>query len=476
MGHLRPLLAALATLILVSIRRFSTVPPRASHLGGAASTATVLSAHPLWNPRVRRHECAVLQPWRKDNYSAVLAAVFSMSSAEVESFCRVLYQLNLQSGWRWRRNPKLEKCAFFFFFKEGESVIMQGTCKSKTSISMPILQGWADLPDDLLHSVFALLSSPCDLVAFTATCPRWRAAFWSAKSTLRTTLFRPLAIRSCASSGDDPETWELFDPAKPTICLHRVTPPSFLEEMVFECCSYGHAIFSNDAPAFIDTSFAIVDVFTGTIVSPPPCPFSNFISCCALTAPLDCPNSSHLLVGISSSLFAWRVGSNSWSQYPCSPISSSLEQFVSFKGQVFALEYPQLYTVHLEPQLSMEEVQVVWSVEMAEPELCEPWLVVCDDMLLLLASSTGEAFRLDLSSQPAMWVKMDGEKMKEWAFFFDEKKVYQARPPLSCKNPQRWGGVGTDEYYASSFAPCQGTCTGLMPSWVQPRMLLSSDD
>ncbi|KAF0895828.1 hypothetical protein E2562_016561 [Oryza meyeriana var. granulata] len=67
-------------------------------------------------------------------------------------------------------------------------------CKtSNTPISRSGTQGWADLPDDLLQSVLALLSSPCDLVAFTATCPRWRAFFMSEKSTLRM-FFRPLGI------------------------------------------------------------------------------------------------------------------------------------------------------------------------------------------------------------------------------------------------------------------------------------------
>uniref|UniRef100_A0A0E0A460 F-box domain-containing protein n=1 Tax=Oryza glumipatula TaxID=40148 RepID=A0A0E0A460_9ORYZ len=325
---------------------------------------------------------------------------------------------------------------------------MENTCKriSNTPNSMPVLQGWADLPDDLLQCVLALLSSPSDLAAFIATCPNWHAAFRSAKSTLRTTLFRPLAIRSCASSGDDPVVWELFDPAKPTICIHRVTPPDFLAGMDYECCSYGHAIFSGNAPSLKDTTFAIVDVFTGTSVSPPPCPFFTFVNSCALTAPLDYHN-SHFLVEAKHSLFAWRVGSDHWSQCSCPPNSKALEQFVPFKGQLYALEYQQLYTVKLEPQLSLEEVQVVWSVEMSEPDLCEPSLVVCDDMLILLAASIGEAFRLDLSSQPAMWVKMEEEELKEWAFFFDEKReAFRPRPPLSCKNPQRWGGIGYDSY------------------------------
>lgn len=354
---------------------------------------------------------------------------------------------------------------------------MENTCKriSNTPNSMPVLQGWADLPDDLLQCVLALLSSPSDLAAFIATCPNWHAAFRSAKSTLRTTLFRPLAIRCCASSGDDPVVWELFDPAKPTICIHRVTPPDFLAGMDYECCSYGHAIFSGNAPSLKDTTFAIVDVFTGTSVSPPPCPFFTFVNSCALTAPLDYHN-SHFLVEAKHSLFAWRVGSDHWSQCSCPPNSKALEQFVPFKGQLYALEYQQLYTVKLEPQLSLEEVQVVWSVEMSEPDLCEPSLVVCDDMLILLAASIGEAFRLDLSSQPAMWVKMEEEELKEWAFFFDEKReAFRPRPPLSCKNPQRWGGIGYDSYCVSSLAPNQGNRRGLLPNWVKPRMLLSCD-
>uniref|UniRef100_A0A0D9WL28 F-box domain-containing protein n=1 Tax=Leersia perrieri TaxID=77586 RepID=A0A0D9WL28_9ORYZ len=356
-----------------------------------------------------------------------------------------------------------------------ESAIMQSTSKSmtyKTLLSMPKPQGWEDLPGDILQSVLTLLSSPCDLLAFTATCPSWRAAFMSVKSTLLT-LVRPLAIRSCASSGI-PEVWELFDPAKPTICLHRVTPPDFVREMEFECCSYGQAIFSG-IHSSSHKSHAIVNVFTGTYVIPPPCPLIEFYSVtfCGLTAPLDCPN-SYLLVGGMSSLFAWRIASNNWLEYPYTAGCSYLEQFVSFKGQLYAIDYPRLYTISLEPQLSIEEVEVVWSHQISCHIRYEPLLMACGDMFILLATPIGEVVRLDLSSEPAMWslVKIEEEELKEWAFFFEDKEIYQPRPPLACKNPQRWGGVGNDEYYASSLAPHQGNSNGLMPSFVLPRIFM----
>ena len=151
---------------------------------------------------------------------------------------------------------------------------MESTCMDlATTMSMLFAvarpQGWADLPIELLQSIIMLLSCTRDLLAFIATCPSWRAAFMLAKPIL-SKHFPPLIVQSCAhlsSNGQVHHTWQLMDPANPTIRFHRQIPSSIMN-MEFVACSYGHAIFAS-----IDTSrIAIVDVFTGTSVSPPLCP------------------------------------------------------------------------------------------------------------------------------------------------------------------------------------------------------------
>lgn len=75
--------------------------------------------------------------------------------------------------------------------------------------------------------------------------------------------------------------------------------------------------------------------------------------------------------------------------------------------------------------------------------LAHPWLVACGDMLLMVgcqkySPSTGdtfEAFRLDLSTGPAKWVKV--EKVENWAIFISIDERSQG---LCCMNPERWGG------------------------------------
>uniref|UniRef100_A0ACD5Y050 Uncharacterized protein n=1 Tax=Avena sativa TaxID=4498 RepID=A0ACD5Y050_AVESA len=79
-------------------------------------------------------------------------------------------------------------------------------------------------------------------------------------------------------------------------------------------------------------------------------------------------------------------------------------------------------------------------------DLPNAWLVVCGDMLLLIGllgrrsrivitGETLEVLRLDLSTEPALWLKMD--KVEYWAIFISTGKRSQA---LSCMNPVVWGG------------------------------------
>uniref|UniRef100_A0A8R7R0Y6 F-box domain-containing protein n=1 Tax=Triticum urartu TaxID=4572 RepID=A0A8R7R0Y6_TRIUA len=104
---------------------------------------------------------------------------------------------------------------------------MQRHSKLCVSTSNPMfgLQDWANLPKDLLQSIFSHLGSICDLLAFVATCHAWRVALtsYSSKSTL-CTLFPPLLIQPnirvhvrrppCNNGHRNLQAYKVIDPAK----------------------------------------------------------------------------------------------------------------------------------------------------------------------------------------------------------------------------------------------------------------------
>jgi hypothetical protein len=124
--------------------------------------------------------------------------------------------------------------------------------------------------------------------------------------------------------------------------------------------------------------------------------------------------------------------------------------------------YDGLYNIHLAPQLSVQEVEVdlneLWGGY--DKENVMNWLVVCDDMLLLVVlcmslddnlhghpdhpTTTFKVFHLDLSGVPARWVTM--QKLENHAIFvsFDMKSS-----SFCCKSPERWGGKSNGIYVAS---------------------------
>jgi hypothetical protein len=267
------------------------------------------------------------------------------------------------------------------------------------------------------------------------------------------------------------------------------SPPGSLDGFSFGSVSYGHLILSNQQRACL-----VVDVFTGVSVSAPQLPVDGYVLLyyAALTAPLASPN-SHLLVNAGGHNFFWRVGSQSWLRR--SPRNGTIKQIVVFKGQVFGMDHGRrLYIVHLVPQIRIQKIAVDLDGSMTSKwHLSHPWLVVCGDMLLMVGSqqsslSTGdafEAFRLDLSTEPAKWVKV--EKLENWAIFISIDQRSQA---LCCMNPERWGGRSNCVYCYGSKGwtefelgqPLQGDASTpriyfffncgsiLQPMWVVPSM------
>jgi hypothetical protein len=116
---------------------------------------------------------------------------------------------------------------------------------------------------------------------------------------------------------------------------------------------------------------------------------------------------------------------------------------VVFKGRVFGMDSDRrIFKVHLAPEISIQELPLM-ECSMISRKLSNAWLVPCGDMLLLVgfrgplvvSGVTFEVFHLDLSFEPALWMKVD--KLENWAIFISTDKRSQ---PLSCKNPEIWGG------------------------------------
>jgi hypothetical protein len=161
------------------------------------------------------------------------------------------------------------------------------------------LQGWADLPDGLLHSIVALLCSFPDLHAFSSTSRSWRAAFSSypCKSTLLPPLLLQPNVPVC-SARLRPFTnslvpkrscyvTDLANQGTYMCCQvplfngfsNSKSPPGSLDGFSFGSVSYGHLILSNQQRACL-----VVDVFTGVSVSAPTRYVHLYYA--ALTAPL----------------------------------------------------------------------------------------------------------------------------------------------------------------------------------------------
>jgi hypothetical protein len=223
------------------------------------------------------------------------------------------------------------------------------------------------------------------------------------------------------------------------------TPPSPLDEFCFRVSSYGHLILSSK------TSCLLVDVFTGVTVSPPQLPVNQatHIYYGALTAPLASPD-SHLIVSTDNHNLFWHVGDRSWSGR--SLPNGTLTQIVVFEGKVFGMDAERnIFTVHLSPLIHIQEIAVSFEERVIRRRLGIAWLVACTDMLLLVGcqgssyvrtGQTFEVFRLDLSTEPATWVKVD--ILQNRAIFLGSDKRSR---PFCCMNPERWGGKSNCLYY-----------------------------
>ncbi|KAJ1257615.1 hypothetical protein BS78_10G009600 [Paspalum vaginatum] len=350
---------------------------------------------------------------------------------------------------------------------------ISGASTSTTSPALCTPQGWADLPEGLLHSIVPLLGSFLELLAFAGTCRSWRAAFTSYPSkSMFCTLLPPLLVRphitvralQLPSKSDDGcklRTCKVLDLANMERNLCCQIPEETFRKLCFAGSSFGQLICGGGRNCLV------VDVFTGAKVSPPQLPFGDdtYFYSGMLTSPLASEN-PHLLVcaapnqhSCDCSLLDWPVGSDSWSELRLD--DSRIEQIVEFKCQFIALvamdgNY-RLYTLSLAPQLGLLEIATVWWDGMDACPYLRPWIVVCGDMLLMVdhyitlsfgAPVNYKAYRLDMSTVPAVWVEM--KKLENYSLFIGSDVRI---PAFSCTSPGRWGGRSNCLYYGYYFQP-----------------------
>ena len=235
------------------------------------------------------------------------------------------------------------------------------TSASTTAPAVYGPQGWADLPEGLLHSIVLLLSSFIEILSFASTCRSWRAAFASypSKSTF-CTLLPPLVVRphisvrapnlpSRSDDGNELRTCQVLDPANMKSTLRCQVPEETFEKLCFAGSSYGQLICG------CGRNCLVMDVFTGAKVLSPQLPFTNntYLYCGMLTTPLASPN-SHLLVCTVSKqdgqcfLLDWLIGSDCWSKLQLN--NSQIEQIVEFNGQFIAIDnHYKLHNLSLAP-------------------------------------------------------------------------------------------------------------------------------
>ena len=242
-----------------------------------------------------------------------------------------------------------------FAVSNRESAIAQIMANRTCSASVSSLfassrpQGWAELPDDLLRPVVALLRSFRDLLAFGATYRPWRDLFSAHTSSLQ-----PLFLYPSTDMQQSSSTWKLADPAAAQ-SYPSLLSLSDLRGMFFLRCSYGHLIFSDR------NGFYIVNAFSGAKVVPPCLKSNHFtrISFATLTGPVASTD-SHLLVGSGAYLFQWRIGSDSWFEHYPKVNFLKIEQVVALKGKTYALgSFGWFYIIHLSPSLIIQKFSCV---------------------------------------------------------------------------------------------------------------------
>ncbi|KAL6861646.1 hypothetical protein ACP4OV_017346 [Aristida adscensionis] len=301
--------------------------------------------------------------------------------------------------------------------------------------SSEVVPGWADLPSDLLQSIIVLLRSPHEALAFAATCRPWHAAIFSSLATFNVfTLFPPVLLQPKLPDSSISADFfvDFVNTASPLRCQF---PWGTANKMDYIGYSYGNLIYSHKKKCHL------FDAFTGTRTNSPRLIINKteYPIFGALTAPLASPESG-LLVQAGSSLYEWKVGSESWLRHDMFDHDAPIIQVANLKGEIFAMDmYGALFKIHFKPRFTMQRLDDTYEGYLLNVR----WLVVCDDSLLLVGHwmNCFHAVRLDLSSSPK-WVSV--EWLENWALFVSTEANSQA---FACKHSERWGGRSNCIYF-----------------------------
>ncbi|WVZ82860.1 hypothetical protein U9M48_030072 [Paspalum notatum var. saurae] len=274
---------------------------------------------------------------------------------------------------------------------------------STTPSTMVVPQGWADLPNDLLHLIIALLRFPHEALAFAGTCRPWYSAILSCRSVINFFAFFPPVLLQPKLLPDNNVYSEFFvDPTTNAASVQCWVPWRTVNKMDYIGYSHGNIIY---------IKCHLFDVFTGAVTKSPRLIIDkhDYPTFGALTAPISSPDSS-VLVQAKSSLFQWKVGTTSWFKL-CqidlpfnhrmisrSQLDQPIFQVVNFKDEIFAIDCNlQFFKVLLEPVFRLQKLSVQWTADEFDGYV---WFVVCDEMLLLVGSADNkyQAVHLDFSS------------------------------------------------------------------------------
>ncbi|KAF8748853.1 hypothetical protein HU200_012780 [Digitaria exilis] len=331
------------------------------------------------------------------------------------------------------------------------------------------LQGWADLPEELLHSFMSLMGSFVQLLSFSGTCQSWRAAFSSypAKPALCGVL-PPLLVRPMDNwdapnhrghDGFGLRKCKVIDVVNQKTALWCQIPDLADGELFFAGSSFGQLICVHGQECHV------LDVFTGATIHAPLLQSEvkkhARVTCGVLTAPVTSPE-SHLLLCISFtwfggfSLLAWHVGSGSWSEAIKCP---RIDQVIQFNGQLIARDYNyKLYVLSVVPNLGLE--QIISESDDADPTpFVSPWLVACGGMLVMVSRDMNDnlkhefnAYKLDRSAALAKWLEVSD--VGNYTLFSGNDIRC---PKLACESPGVWGGSCNHVIYAHEGDPAWST-------------------
>lgn len=217
--------------------------------------------------------------------------------------------------------------------------------------------------------------------------------------------------------------------------------------------SFGQLIFIGGKKAVIS------DVCSGREVISPNLPpqYQNFsfiygvlysFNLGILTAPIDSPSCSVLLVSSSSSILCWRQGSDGWSELKLGAlVGGKIVSLAVAKGKTFVLvstphPFPRLVFVRkFHPYVAWRRVGLPAPNDICMLHTkCDHYLVERGgELLLVVFAATGQNRVYQLDPLSFLWERI--ESLGNWCLFVHRKQA------VACPDPTRWGGQNNYVYF-----------------------------